>query len=257
MTAHTGNSPVVVLSYAYSGARQVQENLAAGTNLACTRGTGVIPLCAAAAATWQRIEGRDAQRMSRLAASTIRGLATAQVTVILAEPGKTRWCELANAAPATAGLFAEIFPGTAFVCIHRRCPDMIADALRASPWGPARQGLTPYPPAQPGRTVAALAAYWADSTEDLLAFEKASPEAVRRLRCEDAAGPGEALTAVREWLGLGSPPPWPDLISLPVPESHPATRPGPAEVPASLIPAPMRERINRLHAELGYPPVLT
>jgi hypothetical protein len=257
MTGATRNSPVVVLSYAHSGARQVQENLAAGTNLACTRGTGVIPLCAAAAATWQRIERRDAQRMSRLAAATIRGLATAQVTVILAELGKTRWCELATAATAAAGLFAEIFPGTAFVCIHRRCPDMIAAALRARPWGLAGQGFAPYLLAHSGRTVAALAAYWADSTEDLLAFEKASPGAVRRLRREDAASTGEALTAVRDWLGLGSPPPWPGLISLPVQESDPATRPGPADIPASLIPAPVRERVNRLHAELGYPPVLT
>jgi hypothetical protein len=248
-----GNGPVVVLSYAHSAAQRAQESLAAGTSLACTSGTGVIPLCAAAAATWQRIEGRDSMRMSRLAASTIRGLATAQVTVILAELGKTRWCELAAAAPAAARLFAQIFPETAFVCVHRRCPDTIAAALRASPWGLAGQGLTSYLLAHPGNDVAALAAYWADSTEDLLAFEKASPEAVRRLRCEDAGG--VALTAVRDWLGLGRPSPQPALISMTAPETDPGKAPRPAEIPASLIPAPLLQRVNRLHAELGYPPV--
>jgi hypothetical protein len=32
--------------------------LAADTGLACTTGTGIIPLCAIAAETWRRIDGR-------------------------------------------------------------------------------------------------------------------------------------------------------------------------------------------------------
>jgi hypothetical protein len=250
-----GNGPVIVLSYAHSGAQQVQDCLAAGTGLACTSGTGIIPLCAAAAATWQRIEGRDAQPMSRLAAAAIRSLITAQLTAILADLGKTRWCELATAAPAAAWSFAEIFPHTAFVCIHRRCPDMIAAALRASPWGLAGQEPTPYLLTHPGNDVAALAAYWADSTQDLLAFEKASPEAVWRLRYEDATGTGQALTEVRNWLQLAAPPASPAPIPGPTSKPDSAESPRPDHIPASFIPARLLQRINRLHAELGYPPI--
>jgi hypothetical protein len=80
--------------------------------------------------------------------------------VILADAGKTRWCELAIAPPGAAQPFAQIFPGAAFVFAHRRCQDLIATALRASRWGLAGQGLTPYLLAHPGNYVSALASYW-------------------------------------------------------------------------------------------------
>jgi hypothetical protein len=100
-----GHGPVIVLSYLYSQAGHVQHALAAGTTLVCTAGTGIVPLCMAAAQTWQRIErpnGHAGQVMSPLAASTIRGLVTVQLTALLAGAGGTRWCELATAPPGAA-----------------------------------------------------------------------------------------------------------------------------------------------------------
>lgn len=43
-------APVVILSYAHSGARLVQQALADGIDLACTEATGILPLREAAAA---------------------------------------------------------------------------------------------------------------------------------------------------------------------------------------------------------------
>ncbi len=251
-----GNSPVIVLSYAYSRAPRVQEALADGTALACTAGTGIIPLCEAAAETWRRVEGRPGQAPSRLGVATLRGLITAQVTVILAAAGKTRWCELATTTPKAAESFLQVFPETSVVCVHRSSLDVIGAGVRANPWGLQGLGLTPYLLAYPGNSVAALAAYWADSTEELLAFETSNPHAAYRVRYEDvAADPGQALATVRACLGLddgaqkGSLPEPANSIETPTTETSP---PEPT-VPTEMIPNPLHERINHLHAELGYP----
>jgi hypothetical protein len=127
--------PVIVLSYAHSGARQVQDILAAGSGLACTSSTGILPLTAAAADTWRRIDGHAGPGLSQLAVSAIRALVSTQITVILAGAGAARWCELATAAASTAEDFLRIFPQTAFVCVHRRCLDVIRTGVQASPWG--------------------------------------------------------------------------------------------------------------------------
>jgi hypothetical protein len=252
MPAVAETGPVIVLSYAYAGATRVQDALAADGGLACTSSTGIIPLCAAAAQTWQRVEGRDGQAMSRLGVASVRALATAQVTAILAGAGKTRWCELATAPPSAAEPFLEVFPNTGVVCVHRSCLDVVRAGLQANPWGLAQPILGPYIMAHPGNSVAALAAYWATSAAQLLAFEEASPGGVHRVRYEDlAAGPDDALAKARAALGLRGggartlPGPAPTAVP-PVPE---------AAVPVDMIPDPLRERVNATLARLGYPPV--
>ncbi|MBV9445885.1 MAG: sulfotransferase [Streptosporangiaceae bacterium] len=245
---------MIVLSYAYSGASRVQEALAAGTEMACTAGTGIIPLCEAAAEAWRRLEDRAGQPMSRLAVRSVQRLVMAQMTTILAGVGKTRWCELA--ATAAAGSFLQVFPGASTVCVHRSSLDVVGAGVRANPWGLQGPGLLPYLLCHPGNSVAALAAYWADATEALLAAEASDPGATFRVRYEDvAADPGRALAAIRDRLGLGG-------TNLPSASGHGAvlsepaaapSRPPQSAVPAGMIPDPLYKRISRLHAELGYP----
>lgn len=249
------DGPVIVMSYAFAGASHVQDVLADGTDLACTSGTGIIPLCAAAAETWHRVEGTNGPALSSLAASAIRALVTAQVTSILAVAGKTRWCELATAQPGAAEPFFQVFPHTRFVCVHRRCLDVVRAALQASPWGLQGQALTPYLLAYPGNSVGALAAYWADSAEQLLAFEERNRERTQHVCYEDVtAHPDQALTMVRAWLrlsGAGRNSTVPDTPRYLEPNT--ASPGAGAKVPAEMIPDSLRQRISRLHAELGYP----
>jgi hypothetical protein len=250
------NSPIIVLSYAYAGAERVQNALAVGGSLGCTSGTGIIPQCAAAAEAWRRIEGQQGMTLSRLAAAAIRGLVTAQIAAILASSGQPRWCELATAAPGAAETFLQVFPDAHFVCVHRSCLDVIRAGVQANPWGLQAQGFKPFLLAYPGNSVAALAAYWMTSTEQLLDFERANQQATDRVRYEDVTTqPGQALAAVRAALGLG------DAESGDIPGAQRGwpTEPGdaPAEpdatVPAEMIPQPLRQRITGLHARLGYP----
>ena len=252
-----GNWPVLVLSYAHSGAAEVQGLLAAGTNLACTTSTGVIPLAEAAAETWRRIEGQPGPAMSRLAVSTVRGLVSAQVTVILSAAGQSRWCELVTAPPGVVGPFWQVFPGTEFVCVHRSCPDVIRAGVRANPWGGYARGLMPYFQAYPGNNVAALAAYWVDSTEQLLAFEAENPAPTHRLRYEDVmAESSQVLAAARSSLRLDPAAPeagHPGSHEPRPPAAGGSTAAGPA-VPMDMMPAPLRQRVVQLHAELDYVP---
>jgi hypothetical protein len=241
---------VIVLSYAYAGADRVQDALAAGSGLACTSGTGIIALCATAADTWQRIEDRPGTALSPLAAAAIRRLVTAQVAAVLAGSGQTRWCELATASPGAAETFHQLFPHARFVCVHRRCLEVVRGAVQASPLGLHGQGLAPYLLTYPGNSVAAMAAYWASSAEQLIAFERAHHQAAHRLRYEDVAvQPDQALATVRTALGLAG-------CTLPVWLAEPTTPPAQpqAEILVEMIPEPLLQRISRLHAELGYPP---
>ena len=245
------DSPVILLSYAYSGARRVQELLAADTALACTMGTGILPMCLAAAESWQRVEGRDGNAMSQLAAASVRGVVSAQLTVILTVAGKKRWCELAMADRDAARWFLQVVPDAVFVCVHRGCLDVIRAGVASSPWGLYGQPLAPYSLSYPGNSVAALAAYWATCTEELLSFEEANLQVTRHIRYEDASGePGEALTALRTWLRLDGHPRDRDLAGR-IDSAEPADTPEP-ELPMEMIPLPLRDRISRLHARLGY-----
>src|SRR5262249_32449946 len=141
--------------------------------------------------------------MSRLAATTIRGLVSAQVTAILAELGRTRWCEVATGDPGAVKSFREVFPHALFVCVHRSCPDMIAAGVAGRPWGGAGPGGGQYRAFYPGNNVAALAAYWADATTELLAFEDSNSQIACRLRYEDATVENsQALATLRQWLRL-------------------------------------------------------
>ena len=244
-----------MLSYAYSGAGEVQYLLSAGTNLACTTSTGVIPLAEAAAETWRRIEGQPGPAMSRLAVSTVRGLVSAQVTAILAAAGQNRWCELVTAPPGVVGPFCQVFPETEFVCVHRSCTDVIRVGVEAHPWGGYARGLMPYFQAYPGNNVAALAAYWVDSTEQLLTFEAEHVTTTHRLRYEDVvAASSQALAAARSSLRLGTAARGDGLAGLgPAAPGPGGLTPAGPTVPVDMMPASLRQRVSQLHADLGYP----
>jgi hypothetical protein len=255
--ASGSGSPVIILSYAYSGAAAVQQALADGTNLACTTGTGILPLCEVAAASWARVEERPANSISQLAISSVRALVSAQLTVLLAAMGSgCRWCELAISGPSAAAAFLQIVPAARIVCVHRDCREVVAAAARAQPWGVAGSVMAQFAFDFPGNTAAAIAAYWVAATERLLAFEAANPQAAIRLRYEDAMrGTRRALTGVQSALQLQpTSEHWvpPDILASAGPDGEDLHTPEPP-MPVEMIPAELRNRIVQLQAELGYP----
>ena len=245
------DSPVIILSYAHSGAALIQQAVAEGAGLACTAATGILPACEAAAMSWARIDNRGDGALSRLAASSIRALISAQLTAILAASGRRRWCELAITAPSAARAFHQVFPSAKFVCVHRACPDVISSINAAYPWGPGGQVPSRFVASYPGNSAAALAAYWAWATEQLLEFEEDCPGVTIRLTYEEFTGDPSALDAAKSFLRI------PSHSVAPLPQQGEPLRgsenPGAPfpEVPADMIPEPLGDRIRRLQHQLS------
>jgi hypothetical protein len=257
VTPVTERAPVIVLASPDSGAQRLLSLLSAGGGLACTSGTGVLPLCEQAAHVWRRAETGNGQtgRLSSLAAKSIRTSVAPLVTQILASTGAQRWCEHAAPAPSAAGTFLGLFPGTRFVCLHREAGQVIRAALARSPWGLAGPAYRPFVAAQPGSSVAALAAYWAAHTEALLEFEAGHPDACLRVRFEDLPGmPGQIPAELSDFLGIaavgyqGPPARHDDGDTAPGEEVPP-----PPALPLDQVPPPLLTQVNGLLSQLGYP----
>lgn len=246
-----------MLTFGFSGVHSLESILAGHPSLACTSGTGVLPLCAQAAATWKQVEQSPAA-MSALAASSVRALAGSMITSILAATGGNRWCEIVMAPAGSAETFARLFPQAQFVCFYRACPPMISAATQVSRWGLASTGLGDFASKYPGNNVAAVAAYWCARTTALLDFEAAQPGRSLRVRQEDlAASPAATTSSILDFLSLTG-----YHADLPEPPAQSQDAPGSAgpsgaaaepQIPLELLPATMLDRINGLHARLGYP----
>jgi hypothetical protein len=180
----TGRGPVIVLTYAHCGVGNLMQALSVSRSLACTAGTGLLPLCDTAAATWQRVENRGGPA-SPLALQSIRTLVATMTAVIQAGAGASRWCETALVAPAAAETFLRIFPDTAFVCLHRSLRGVLAEAAAAYPWGLGGSPFWLYSAGHPGNNAETIGSYWVACAGQLLDFEASHPSSCLRVRYED------------------------------------------------------------------------
>jgi Sulfotransferase family len=244
--------PVVVLTYAHAGAEELQRALAASRSLACTSGTGLLPLCQAAITAWQQAESRDTP--SPLAVKSVRTLLSTITAVIQAREGATRLCETAIAAPAAAATFARVFPEATFVCLHRGFPGVLAAGLSAYPFGLGNSPFWPYSGPHPGNSIATIAAYWAARTQALLEFEAHHAGSSCRVRYEDlTADPVAQASVIYARLGLDAT----ELAVLRLPHDQAASAIAAASSASSAdlensIPPELRAIVDRLSERLGY-----
>jgi hypothetical protein len=259
---HTpADGPIIVVTFRHCGVATLESALAGQPGLACTSGTGVLPLCAQAAVTWQQVEQNPAGP-SAMAATSIRAMAATMITCITAGAGGNRWCETCTA-PAVADMFARLFPRARFVCFYRGCPGVLSAVTEAARWGLGRAGIGDFAVRYPGDSVAAAAAYWCARTSTLLDFEAAHQERCLRVRHEElAASPGPAIRSVLGFLGLAGDAMGPvrpgSLANSAGPTIVPASNASPGDgqhVPAELIPGPILDEVNCLQRRLGYPPL--
>jgi hypothetical protein len=258
VTAAARKAPVVVMGYTGSGAERLRSALSWFPELACTQGTGILPLCHQAVTAWRTVEQRDGAGTSPLAAASVRALCGGLVTAILAHEGASRWCELSSASTAAVQTFVSLYPGARFLIVHRRVDAVVRTVIGSGSWGLEGREFAPYVSANPASPVAAVAGYWATHTADQLEFERANPEACHRVRTEDLAGnAARVLLQISDFLALGGesqPPPrtldddWDGHASTGAPVAPPV-------LPLDRIPGPLLARVNDLHHSLGYPPV--
>jgi hypothetical protein len=246
---------VIVLAPRYAGAGTLRSLLEGHPDLACTAGTGLLPLCEQAMVTWRNADGRPAGTPSSLASAATRALASSVIISILAREGKPRWCEVAAPNPKAAETFLRLYPGTRFLCLYRACPDVIRAALNASPWGLTDPVLASFTSSYPVSTVASLTAYWVTFTGPLLAFERQHPQSCLRVQFEDLARDRQAGERIASFLGLAEP------IGRPIPGGHDEPQPASldtglaADLPVHLIPPALLAQANDLLQQLDYPPM--
>jgi hypothetical protein len=244
-------APVIVLAYPHAGADRLAALLARHPDLACTVGTGILPLCEQAANAWRAADGRPGAQLTPLAEVSIRTLVTSIVTALLAREGKRLWCEIATASPGAAEAFVRLFPGTRIVCLHRACPEVVRAAVQASPWGLAGSAYAPFTTAHPASTVAALTAYWTARTASLLAFERANPGTCLRIRFEDLDA--DRVDSLFNSLDLEDPDPASPAWRNDAPADP--DRADAAGFPAGQLPPTLLKQASRLMEELGYRPL--
>jgi hypothetical protein len=254
----TRNAPVIVMGYTGSGSGRLWPALSEFAELACTQGTGILPLCHQAVVAWQTVDDRDRETISPLAAASVRALCAGLVTAILAREGRSRWCEFTSAPPAAARMFARLYPGARFLIVHRRADTMTRAIISSSRWGLEGREFAPFVSAHPASPVAALASYWATHTAQQIEFEQAHPGACHRVRVEDLTGnAAQALREISDFLAVDSVRVSPSFtrdyeVDREGDVSAPSVAPG---LPHDRIPAPLLTQVNDLHNSLGYPPV--
>jgi hypothetical protein len=247
-------APVVVLAYAGSGASRLRSLLSAFPGLACTTGTGIVPLCDQAMTAWQAVDGRAGD--SPLALTSVRTFSAGLMTMILAREGGARWCELISAPPPVAGRFARLYPQARFLIVHRQAGAVVRAILDANRWGLSGPEFAPFVSAHPASTVAALASYWAVRTTQQLEFEQAYPEACHRVRAEDlTADAAQAMQDIGDFLALDGKDISPSFTqdrrwSWQAEEGAHSTG-----LPLDRVPESLLARVNELHGNLGYPHV--
>jgi hypothetical protein len=248
------NAPVIVMTYAGSGADRLRSVLSSFPELICTQRTGILPLCHQAVTTWQSVDGEAGAELAPLAAASVRALSTGLVTAILAREGGTRWCEFTSAPPVAAQTFARLYPQARFLIAHRRADTVVRAITGSSRWGLEGLEFAPFVSAHPASPVAALMSYWATHTSQQLEFEQAHPRTCRRVRVEDlTANAAQALPDISAFLAL-------DSRNMPPSFTHDDGRNRQAGAPAGTlpldrIPPSLLAQVNELHRSLGYPPV--
>jgi hypothetical protein len=233
-------SHIIVLTYAQSGAERLAALLTGQPSLACTAGTGVLPLCEQAATAWRGAE-RTGSSLSTLAAASVRAMTGGLISVIKSQEGRERWCEISTAPARSARTFMAIYPETKVVCFHRNCADYIYESVQGD-----RGELA--------GTVATAASHWQTRTESLLAFEADHAGQCLRVRYEDLVA-GPATTAgLLAFLGLERPAVATRLpVGVGVVGAGGGVGAGDGAVLAGRLDAPLLAKVNGLHAELRYP----
>ena len=117
--------------------------------------------------------------------------------------GKLLWCEKSLGNVQRLHVLDDVYPDARLIYLHRHCLDVVCSGLELERILPGRAGFEPFIARRPDDPFAALVDYWCDTTERLLAHEKANARRSTRLRYEDLVRtPRRVLPRVFDLLDL-------------------------------------------------------
>ena len=248
---------IIVLGSAYSGIAILRQALMAQDGVAWIDAPGLVHLGHQVARIWSRVDGRRDSTpgaASGMARNAIGTMLQSMLLGRLALEGGEFWASTTVPSPREGlDFFARMFPSAKFVCLHRRCDQVIEAVLAAYPWGMAGDGtgFDNFVMMHPWSPAAAIAEYWATHTEVLTRFEADNPARCLRVRHEDMlANPDDTASSIADFTGmvLRISPVTP-MPGTPLAANQADDRPrNPERIPAELL-----ARVNSLTGELGYP----
>jgi Sulfotransferase family len=252
--------------------------LDAHPDLACPPETSLPALCGQLAVVWSLIEGAPLSEVRGdvppaipdAAVAGIRHTVELMTGSYLERRGKRRFCDKSLGSARFADLLVRAWPQAQFLCLYRHPMDVIRSGLDACPWGLNGYGFDAYIGSSPGNAVLALARYWLDNAQAIVAAEERFGDRCHRVRYEDlTAAPAATAAGIFDFLGVS---PVDDIEQRWQATEHERFGPGDHKiwhttaittgsvgggesVPAGLIPPPVLEGINELAVRLGYVPV--
>jgi hypothetical protein len=257
----TGNRivPIIVLTPGFCGEKRLEQLLQRDADVFCTSTTGILAACEISFRAWQRVEGLSIMgNVSPLAMQSVRAMANAMITSMVARYGKRRWCEIATLDPRAASSFLMLFPGTRVIILHRACEDFVYSVLNSSPWGVSGGAFAQSVSAYPNNPVAAISTWWADRSRTLLAFADEHSDSCVCLRFEDLVLKEEnTVSLLSEFLeiDLGGKPAFTGMREK-EPLSGMERSPGcGVAFPVDDLPLALVVEINAIQAKLGYSPL--
>ena len=182
--------------------------------------------------------------------------------------GKRMWCEKTTENLQYLKILSDVFPDARYICLYRNCMDVVHSSIECSRLGFIPE-LAPYVQKRPDNIVAAMVDSWIEKTTTLLEFELAHAEQCFRIKYETlVAEPSQTLPAMFATLGLE----WDEKFLKEVFSTQHDQGSGDRKVlftkkintdsvgrgstiSRSLIPDDLLEKMNRLLAQLDYPPV--
>jgi Sulfotransferase family len=268
-------APIFILCAGRSGSTLLRFLLDAHPEVACPPETKLSGLCTQLTAAWALFDrvtvsangAHERPGPSETVIDGVRQTLDSMLVPYLERRGKTRYCDKSLGSAAHATLLQRIFPDVKFLCLYRHPMDLINSGMEACPWGLAGYGFDSYGAADPGNSVLALAKFWADHASKIAGVEDRFPDQCHRVRYEDLVLDPEGEAArIFEFLGVAPAPGITDRCF-----TFDRERFGPADykiwnttrisadsvgkgwsVPARLIGAPVRTRVNKLADRLGY-----
>jgi hypothetical protein len=273
---HRCDDPIFVLTSSRSGSTLLRLILDTHPDLACPPETNITGAALHLLRSWSVLElGSSSERavptstpMPVSVIEAVRHTLDLAFGRYLERRGKTRWCDKSLETPMYSSIIRVLYPKARFLCLYRHCMDVIASGIEMCPWGLNGFGFSSYAAQHPGNSVEAIAAYWADSSNLILKYERDNSDHCYRLRYEDlVTDPESTIAGVFSFLGVAQDP---GITRRCFEVPHDEHGPGDEKVwftknissssvgagrrvPASLISSRTLDSVNRLLTDLGYP----
>jgi hypothetical protein len=263
-------APIFVLCSGRSGSTLLRFLLDAHPAIAVPAETNVGPLLVSLERLWSLLEQSGSADMSDMFRARAHELLDDSFGEYVARKGKQRWCDKSLGTAQVATFLADLLPSAQFICLFRRWRDVVTSGLDACPWGLHGYGFEPFGARFPANQVHALAAYWLEHTQSILAAEsQVGADRCIRLRYEDlVADPVANMNRVFEFLGERG------LTRTQIEEAFRTEHDdGPSDhkiwytsgikadsigkgdsIPVEMVPPPLAAQLEEIEAMLGYAP---